>query len=461
MIATLGHFYNAVYEERHFYIVFGCERFHFHRVLQVSLLFLYSLFRENQGSGQQCCYGDNGNLLTGSQRGAGSVDRIAPVGQRGTLGHFRTDVLPYMFCCWGEFADCEAYHEKRPADNGEGYRIIPPGIYTEYGIYGTSATQTISAYTGIMLWTLGAMQSEFSLATQNIVILLYLFGLSLRALLIPPTAFVIGDPHIVTLDGLKYTFNGKGEFVLIETVDANFALQGRMVDATDQDGNPARATIFSAIAARQSDSATVQFEISRRGLDALVDGERVEFEDLPVQTFNNVTVRVEEGRNDSLSASFSSGARMQVRVENDILSVLLVSLPDTFQGRTRGLMGNFNGDTSDDLQPRVIPAPIPASSPLFDIHFNFGVTCKLSKTTESLILLEHRIKLWTYINTILQGLSPIQMIASSHTQLGLVWRRTWSRPINQSSRPRSLTQYFKQRLRRSAGEINSASMMSW
>ena len=184
-----------------------------------------------------------------------------------------------------------------------------------------------------------------------------------------------GDPHIVTLDGLKYTFNGKGEFVLIETADASFALQGRMVDATDQDGNPAPATVFSAIVARQSDSATVQFEISRRGLDALVDGERVEFEDLPVQTFNNVTVRVEEGRNDSLSASFSSGARVQVRVENGILSVLLVSLPDTFQGRTRGLMGNFNGDTSDDLQPR-FGFPVAVNSSIEEIHFQFGVTCK-------------------------------------------------------------------------------------
>ena len=136
MIATPEHPYDAVYKKTNFYAVFVCERL----CLQVSLLFLYSLFRENQNSGQQCCYGDNGNLLTGSQRGAGSVDRIAPVGQNGTLGHFRTDVLPYMFCCWGEFADCEAYHEKRPADNGEGYRIIPPGMYNHVPVYsGTSA----------------------------------------------------------------------------------------------------------------------------------------------------------------------------------------------------------------------------------------------------------------------------------------------------------------------------------
>lgn len=36
---------------------------------------------------------------------------------------------------------------------------------------------------------------------------------------------MFGDPHMVTLDGLKYTFNGKGEFTLIETTNNSFSLQ--------------------------------------------------------------------------------------------------------------------------------------------------------------------------------------------------------------------------------------------
>ena len=56
-----------------------------------------------------------------------------------------------------------------------------------------------------------------------------------------------GDPHIVTLDGFKYTFNGKGEFTLIETVDNSFTLQGRMLEATDPDGSLVPATVFTAI----------------------------------------------------------------------------------------------------------------------------------------------------------------------------------------------------------------------
>ena len=35
-----------------------------------------------------------------------------------------------------------------------------------------------------------------------------------------------GDPHITTLDDVTYTFNGHGEFVLIEDTDnSNFTLQ--------------------------------------------------------------------------------------------------------------------------------------------------------------------------------------------------------------------------------------------
>ena len=39
-----------------------------------------------------------------------------------------------------------------------------------------------------------------------------------------------GDPHITTLDGFKYTFSGKGEFLLIDHVNGRFTLQGRMAD---------------------------------------------------------------------------------------------------------------------------------------------------------------------------------------------------------------------------------------
>ena len=187
-------------------------------------------------------------------------------------------------------------------------------------------------------------------------------------------ACVYGDPHVVTLDGHKYTFNGKGEFTLIETEDEIFTLQGRMVEVTDDNDQSVDATVFSAIVAKENNSDTVQFQVSRRGVDVLSNGDRLVFGGLRELTLNGVTV-INLGNN-TYAASFTSGAYVQVQEELGFLSVLIVSLPDSFQNLTRGLMGSFNGDTSDDLLPKGGSTPLPLNSSLQMIHEGFGLTCK-------------------------------------------------------------------------------------
>lgn len=186
-------------------------------------------------------------------------------------------------------------------------------------------------------------------------------------------ACVYGDPHIVTLDGFKYTFNGLGEFVLIETSDDSFTLQGRMVQALDDDGTPISATVFSAIVGKEFYSDTVQFQLADDDIEVLMNGELVDFEGLAEQQFNNVTVRKS---NSSASAIFASGVYVEVRVANGFLSTLLVSLAESYRTQTSGLMGNYNGVQSDDLLPRGATTPIPLTSSLRDIHNRFGVTCE-------------------------------------------------------------------------------------
>ena len=43
-----------------------------------------------------------------------------------------------------------------------------------------------------------------------------------------------GDPHIITLDGLHYTFNGEGEYWLVQSTD--FRLQARATRARNVQG---------------------------------------------------------------------------------------------------------------------------------------------------------------------------------------------------------------------------------
>ena len=183
-----------------------------------------------------------------------------------------------------------------------------------------------------------------------------------------------GDPHLVTLDEYKYTFNGKGEFILVETADKEVTIQVRMVEAQTQNLTISSGTVFGAFVAKQSDSATVQFELDQQGLLALVNGETVDFEMLVSQRFANVTVS--DKGNGTLSAEFTSGTSIQVTEKNGIISDVLITIPNEYFNRTRGLLGKFNQDSSDDLRPANSSMPLPLNSSPEMIHFQFGITCE-------------------------------------------------------------------------------------
>ena len=184
-------------------------------------------------------------------------------------------------------------------------------------------------------------------------------------------ACVYGDPHIVTVDGFKYTFNGKGEY-LIAQVDDIFSFQGRMTQAVNPQGDPIGASVFSAVAMSDG-SSIIQFQVGfSDDPDALINGTFIDFTEVSLQQFNGVAV---EKDGNKLFARFNSGAYIEVREENGFLSILLVSFPILWKGRTQGLIGNYNGDTADDLTPRT-GNPLSLDADLKTIHEMFGVTCE-------------------------------------------------------------------------------------
>ena len=46
-------------------------------------------------------------------------------------------------------------------------------------------------------------------------------------------AAVFGEPHFITFDGTKYTFNGYGEFMLMTAPESNVFIHGRMAQMID------------------------------------------------------------------------------------------------------------------------------------------------------------------------------------------------------------------------------------
>ena len=163
---------------------------------------------------------------------------------------------------------------------------------------------------------------------------------------------------------------------MIATDDDSFTLQGRMVEAVNREGEKSAATVYSALVGKMAHSDTVQIELRPAGLVTLVNGEQIEFaEGTELLEFQNALLQ--DHGNNTISVFFANGAYFEVKEENDIISVVIVSLPRAFAGKTSGLMGNFNGNTSDDLMPKGGGEPIPLNSSLEVIHEQFGITCEM------------------------------------------------------------------------------------
>ena len=117
---------------------------------------------------------------------------------------------------------------------------------------------------------------------------------------------MFGDPHLETLDKYSYTFNGRGEFIVIETLNNRFTLQGRMIPAENIDQTESLGTAFSAVVAKEIISDTLEFRATTDGIEVLINSQEIEFEGSLREEFNNVTVAV-RGIN-TIGAVFTSGA---------------------------------------------------------------------------------------------------------------------------------------------------------
>ncbi|XP_070554193.1 sushi domain-containing protein 2-like isoform X2 [Ptychodera flava] len=289
------------------------------------------------GSGQQCCYNNEGNLIDGPQEYSGGTshrrhhDGIYPYKSPGTvpyLSHYLTDILPWEHCCYYSDELCEQYYVNRPSDDCKEYEPPAPG---------------------------GG----------------------------------VGDPHFITLDGLEYTFNGHGEFYLVMTTNDTFIMQGRMMELKLQSGEVVEgATVFTAVAMSTRTSDAVQVQVNnRRILDAWINStegntgwERVDFEENNFWTFNGVSVVKDYSGNSSvITVMFRDGVSVQVTAtEGTLMMSYMLFGPPSLKGKTRGLMGTWNDDPDDDLLT-ADGEYLSQNSTLREIHYSFGMTWNVSE----------------------------------------------------------------------------------
>ncbi|XP_078368612.1 mucin-like protein [Oculina patagonica] len=194
----------------------------------------------------------------------------------------------------------------------------------------------------------------------------------------PPRPWIWGDPHIKTLDGGNYTFNGLGEYVMIDAQNGAFQLQARTKLAQ---GNSTVATIFSAGAAKEENTSTIEARVKEGG------GLVVRINQKIYNGYKNLTNRtVEVERNlyvskpeeNCLQVSFPSTMSVTFCEKNGMLSIV-VNPAEVYKNATKGLMGTMNGNPDDDF---TLPdeSVLPLSSTLREIHFGFGVKWQINQS---------------------------------------------------------------------------------
>ncbi|XP_059507120.1 mucin-4-like isoform X2 [Stegostoma tigrinum] len=312
--------------------------------LQASYLTMQSRFPNQQGSGMRCYYSWNGALIHGEK------ETFLPTPwiyfdwwtwwQKGYTYYMEKwndfwynvlpplrkqyremEVDPYHDCCRDSGDDyfCNLYQTKRPEDHCIGY--IPPRI-----------------------------------------------------------GFFFGDPHVVTLDSVKYTFNGMGEFILLNVMDDNdaltFTLHGRTLRAGVN--RTSQATSFVALAAQGPSGTKVQWNLNDDDeISVMIDGSI--FEVTENSTFVKQVTLQKTSDNETV-ATFEGGTSITVSGLKGALA-FTTSLDNSLKNKTEGLLGVWNDDKTDDFKAAdgkyldFDGTNLPNDTQIF---FQFGMTWKTS-----------------------------------------------------------------------------------
>ncbi len=192
----------------------------------------------------------------------------------------------------------------------------------------------------------------------------------------PIVAATFGDPHFLSLDGLPFTFNGVGEYLLLE-IDNTITVQVRtqIVHSLSD-----KATFFTAIALKSANSDEylyLGFENSNLVARRMPSEELIIFENNTVIDIYSEIVATHSGH--SISINSKCGVLIVANVEENRFSSLLVSVSAQYIGKTKGLLGNMNRRMDDDLT-NAQGDIIPHTSDLQTIHYQFGETWRISNS---------------------------------------------------------------------------------
>jgi hypothetical protein len=267
------------------------------------------------------------------------------------------------------------------------YSKPPDGLSVLYNSYVLSGAPKGSRYTRYHISDYDNFAAEDLWPFQKCCIesrLCHLYSerrppLSCKGYIRPGRAHYWGDPHLITLDGFRYTFNGLGEYLLADVDRGVFQAQARTKRAV----NRAEGTVFSAIGVKHRSSVPVQVEIDHHNSTAVyINGSRV-FLNASLMSISKDFKLDLNSTDNTVKLVHTEGMSVKITPNQDILSIT-VSLASQYKDKAAALLGNFNDDPSDDL---ILPNGTLLSSNASEesIFYNFGELWRI-KPNESLFI---------------------------------------------------------------------------
>jgi hypothetical protein len=160
-----------------------------------------------------------------------------------------------------------------------------------------------------------------------------------------PSGGSFGDPHMTTIDGLYYDFQGYGEFIALKsTVDA-FEIQARQQEIEPYRNGKVTMNTGLAINTGGGDIICLypgEIFINKQRFPLTLSGQR----NFPVKqgsiTMSNNFLTIQSANNDIIRVSIQN-------IGQGFLDYR-VALNENRKGKVKGLLGNFDGNKANDVQ---------------------------------------------------------------------------------------------------------------
>ncbi len=162
------------------------------------------------------------------------------------------------------------------------------------------------------------------------------------ALALQPRPVSYNDPHLITHDGVAYSFQAIGEFILAQSELGNFVVQARQQQIGPESSQVAVNTGFAFKVG--DDEVVVAFNTSN-----------------DLQVFVNSKVVSQQGEialpdggqlsivSNTINVNWLDGSKAVVDVRPGFLNLSLL-VADVHKGRLSGLLGNFDDNNANDMR---------------------------------------------------------------------------------------------------------------